>query len=384
MRVKIRAILKQMSRIYPASKLFSFLLKGIESKNSRTRTECLEELASLIQRSGMSVCAPSKAFPVIASQLADRDAGVRNGALAAITQAYLLAGQNVYKYIGKISEKDKSLIEERLKRLPPGAGASAQASVAKPVPVEPPRVGGLAMAAADAEYSERVMPASPGMKRRVVSAASASGGSNIRKEFSLDLDKLDLPSRAQQQHMQQQQQQRSLSASSSLGFSSRITPEDRAFSVSMDVIMAQVISTDPAMAIDGVKQLEKIIATTPDAALPHVNEIVPALTLQIRLAFTASDVTSAGVSRLCKHLINVLVQIFSVPDLARALEKGQLHTCIYELLHRLLDPVLQQLDQGQQLARALNMLMVRVLDNSDRNDCFRCVYSKCAFHGFKA
>ncbi|KAJ3051480.1 hypothetical protein HK097_007507 [Rhizophlyctis rosea] len=117
--------------------------------------------------------------------------------------------------------------------------------------------------------------------------------------------------------------------------------------------MAQVISTDPAMAIDGVKQLEKIIASTPDAALAHVNEIVPALTLQIRLAFTASDVTSAGVSRLCKHLINVLVQIFSVPELARALKREQLDTCINELLHWFMDPVLGQFDQGSQLVRQL-------------------------------
>ncbi|KAJ3032355.1 Microtubule-associated protein, microtubule dynamics during spindle orientation, partial [Rhizophlyctis rosea] len=379
MRAKIRGILKQIARIYPASKLFSYLLRGIESKNSRTRTECLEELASLIQRFGVSVCAPSKAFPIIASQLADRDAGVRNGALSAITQAYLLVGSGVWKYIGKISEKDKSLVEERLKRLPPGAAQAAAATAAKAGggggERDTRRIGGLAGTAGvgvgDEGVGERLPPGSPGMKRSVVSAASANGPAGIRKEFSLDLDKLDMPSRAQQQSFRPQQ--RSVSAASATSYASgrtALTSEDRAFSVSMDVIMTQVISTDPTLAIDGVKQLEKIIASSTELALPHVNEIVPGLTLQIRLAFTASDVTSAGVSRLCKHLINVLVQIFSVPELARALGKGELHTCIFELLHRLLDPVLQQLDQGQQLARALNMLMVRVLDNAGRNDCF--------------
>ncbi|KAI9009704.1 armadillo-type protein [Gaertneriomyces semiglobifer] len=119
MRAKMRGIMKLIVRLYPASKLFGYLLKGLEAKNVRTRIECLEELASLVQRNGMNVCIPSKAFPQIAGQLGDRDAGVRNGALAAITQAYLLIGEDIYKYVGRLSEKDKSLIAERLKRVRP-------------------------------------------------------------------------------------------------------------------------------------------------------------------------------------------------------------------------------------------------------------------------
>jgi cytoskeleton-associated protein 5 len=41
--------------VYPASKLFLHVMKGLESKNSRTRTECLDEIASLLQRNGMNV-----------------------------------------------------------------------------------------------------------------------------------------------------------------------------------------------------------------------------------------------------------------------------------------------------------------------------------------
>ncbi|KAJ3300457.1 Microtubule-associated protein, microtubule dynamics during spindle orientation [Borealophlyctis nickersoniae] len=362
-RVKIRGIMKQLTRVYPASKLFSYLMKGLESKNSRTRTECLEELASLVQRNGMSVCSPSKSFPLVAAQLADRDASVRNGALNVITQAYLLVGDAVYKHIGRMSDKDKSLVEERLKRLPPGsAGSAAKAPVRRD---DSPRRGGLATAL-NGGAAEVAM--SPAHKRRVSSGTSISAA-GVKKEFSLDLDKLDFPRAG-----------RSVSGSYGSGgdirSSSRSrtsTPDDIFLdpTLSMDMIMAQVTSSDAATSVEGIKQLEKIVASAPDTVLPHVNEIVPTLTLQIRIVLTASDnLRDPSVARICKHLINVLVQIFSVPKLAKKLTKDRLHQCIHELLNRLLDPTLKEIDETNQLGRALNMLMVRILENSDRTDCF--------------
>ena len=68
--------------------------------------ECLEELGCLIQVYGMNVCQPTppKALSAIASQIGDRDNGVRNAALNAIVEAYVLVGDTVYKYCGRVSE----------------------------------------------------------------------------------------------------------------------------------------------------------------------------------------------------------------------------------------------------------------------------------------
>ena len=66
--------------------------------------ECLEELGCLIQVYGMNVCQPTppKAITNIASQIGDRDNGVRNAALNAVVEAYFLVGETVYKYAGKV------------------------------------------------------------------------------------------------------------------------------------------------------------------------------------------------------------------------------------------------------------------------------------------
>ena len=115
-RAQIRGILMAMCRIYPGSKMFNHLLEvTANSKNAKARAECLEEVGALIQRNGVSVMLPQKSLPIIASHISDRDAGVRNAALGAVAQAYTLIGDPIYKYVGKLSEKDKSMVEERLK-----------------------------------------------------------------------------------------------------------------------------------------------------------------------------------------------------------------------------------------------------------------------------
>ncbi|XP_018400371.1 PREDICTED: cytoskeleton-associated protein 5 [Cyphomyrmex costatus] len=114
----VRALFKQIALVYPVSKLFSYVMEGLKSKNARQRTECLDQLGSLIENYGLSVCqpTPSAALKEVAKQIADRDNSVRNAALNCIVQAYFLQGERVFKLIGQISEKDKSLLDERIKR----------------------------------------------------------------------------------------------------------------------------------------------------------------------------------------------------------------------------------------------------------------------------
>lgn len=114
----VRALFKQIALVYPVSRLFSYVMEGLKSKNARQRAECLDQLGSLIGDYGVSVCqpSPSAALKEIAKQIADRDNTVRNSALNCIVQAYFLEGEKVYKYIGQISEKDQSLLDERIKR----------------------------------------------------------------------------------------------------------------------------------------------------------------------------------------------------------------------------------------------------------------------------
>ncbi|KAI8616669.1 armadillo-type protein [Chytriomyces sp. MP71] len=363
MRLKVRAIFKQIPKVYPPSKFFAYLLNSLTSKNSRTRTECLEELGDLIKKNGMSVCGvQSKTLPVIAAQISDSDAKVRNAALGTVTNAYMLLGDAVYKLLGRISDKDKSLLEEKVKRLPPPSILVPPVVVVNkpPSPLFQKKRPPPAMSSED---SADFGPVAAGLVGIPKTSGAVSG---IKKEFSLDLDKMNnLPRQSSQLRLNQQQQQQGE------GLSSASSSSDLANdSLMIDYLVTQITAIDAYQSIDALKQLEKLVIGPPESIIPYIDQIISAVTLQIRLAFSSADLSSTATTRLCKHLVNILVQIFSIQAIAKTIQKSALHQCVQELLNRLLDPALQGFEQGAQLAKALNVLMVRVLDNCDRNLSF--------------
>ncbi|XP_065221041.1 protein mini spindles isoform X2 [Planococcus citri] len=117
-RNNVKDIFDAIGSVYPISKLFTYVMDGIKSKNARQRTGCLEQLSKMIENYGLSVCQPTPAAALkeIAKQISDRDNSVRNAALNCVIAAYFIVGDKVRNMIGQISDKDMSLLEERIKR----------------------------------------------------------------------------------------------------------------------------------------------------------------------------------------------------------------------------------------------------------------------------
>lgn len=130
-RNKVHEILAKMQQIYPANKILAYLFNpGLQSKNARQRATCLEEISQMIEKHGMSIFQPPNSVQLIkdlAKYIAERDNSVRNGALSCIVQVYFLEGERVFKLIGSLSDKEMSLVEERIKR----------AAKNRPVPSQP-------------------------------------------------------------------------------------------------------------------------------------------------------------------------------------------------------------------------------------------------------
>jgi len=148
-------------------------------KNARQRAICLIELGNMLERNGMTVCeqiGASKAMSAIATQVSDRDNSVRSAALDVLVIAFNIVGEDVYKLMGNISEKNTSLIQERVKRTARRENAPANELDAPAPPATAPASGREAR-----PVSKKARPATSG------------GRSALNQEFSLDLDGLDLP-----------------------------------------------------------------------------------------------------------------------------------------------------------------------------------------------
>jgi hypothetical protein len=134
-----RQIIKQLQQIYSPVKVFNYLIGGLTSKNSRQRTECLEELGQMIETLGLNSFSPATNLKEIAKQIGDRDNGVRNAALNTVTVAYQIVGDQVYKFIGKINEKELSMLDERIKRSAKMPLPAAALKQQQPAPVVVPQ-----------------------------------------------------------------------------------------------------------------------------------------------------------------------------------------------------------------------------------------------------
>ncbi|XP_032523081.2 protein mini spindles isoform X1 [Danaus plexippus] len=113
----VKALFKQIGVVYSVTKLFGYLMEGLKSKNARQRAECLECINHLLETYGSTVMSGGgAALKELARLIGDRDNAVRSAALNCVATAYFLDGERVYKMIGQISDKDLSLLEERIKR----------------------------------------------------------------------------------------------------------------------------------------------------------------------------------------------------------------------------------------------------------------------------
>ena len=135
---RIKSIHRQLCRIYPASRILGILLDLCKnSKSSKIRCECFEEMIALVTRNGSSVLiTPNKQLPVIASLVGDKDSACRSLALMLLVHIYEILGEELfYKTIGDaLVGKDLDMFQEKLKRkdqLAPSKPSSINSTPAK-------------------------------------------------------------------------------------------------------------------------------------------------------------------------------------------------------------------------------------------------------------
>uniref|UniRef100_A0A8C9EIF3 Cytoskeleton associated protein 5 n=1 Tax=Pavo cristatus TaxID=9049 RepID=A0A8C9EIF3_PAVCR len=318
-RKDVRAILNRMCLIYPASKMFTFIMEGTKSKNSKQRAECLEELGCLVGSHGMNVCQPTpgKALKEMAAHIGDRDNTVRNAALNTIVTVYNVHGDQVFKLIGNLSEKDMSMLEERIKR-------SAKRPSAAPVrqaEEKPQRIQNIsANASMLRKGPAEDMSSKLNQNRNMGSHSEAAH--TVPREFQLDLDEIENDNGTVKCEMPALVQHK------------------------LDDIFEPVLIPEP-----------KIRAVSPHFDDMHSNT---ASTIN----FVISQVASGDINTS----IQALAQLFQIESLAREASTGVLKDLMHGLITLMLDSRVEDLEEGEQVIRSVNLLVVKVLEKSDQTN----------------
>lgn len=411
-RNSVKSLFKQLERIYPASKLFVFLLDGLKSKNARQRTECLELLGYLIEGYGLSVCQPSPvaALKEIAKQISDRDNSVRNAALNCVVQAYFIEGDKVYKMVGQICDKDLSLLEERIKRAaknrPPSATRQSPPS-GRPSsqPQQPARQsqaqvqvqkvtrqgseGNIQREAATTPTPQEVEvpPAEPQPRQTPPKQPRPSSGRyGLDPEFlakiegkgvSLSAPKLnefdlkdlldngtriDIPKPACQNSGSPISYQPA-KQSQAVSYAQASRPEEV-----VEMGISNVTNPDINVAWQACVQLELMVQTENVNYLRGKEDhLVLACVMQLRLLNSSSPHSTPPdlLARGYRNLFLLLMSFFEKSHLAKRVSKKVLHDLVYQLLGLLVDRHLDELENGDSFTRVVNVMVMRIIENSD-------------------
>uniref|UniRef100_A0A096LRA5 Cytoskeleton associated protein 5 n=1 Tax=Poecilia formosa TaxID=48698 RepID=A0A096LRA5_POEFO len=377
-RKDVRVILGMLCKVYPASKLFPFLMEGTKSKNSKQRAECLEELGCLIEGYGMNVCQPTaaKSLKEIAVHIGDRDTSVRNAALNTVVAVYNVCGDQVYKLIGNLSEKDMSMLEERIKRS------------AKKTPAAPAKQSA-------AEKTQREQPTNPNATFLRKPAQEDPGKLNqsrqnahsdhpsIPKEFQLDLDMIEQDQRSvcELPDLVQHQLDELLEPV--------MIPEPKIRSISphfddlhsstastINFVISQVASGDIGTSIQALAQIDEVLRQEDkaDVMSGHIDQLLIATIMQLRLinsTHLADDrVDKTDLIKLYSCIMGNMMSLFSMETLAREASIGVLKDLMHSLITLMLDSRVEDVEDGTQVIRSVNLLVIRVLEHSDQTNIF--------------
>uniref|UniRef100_A0A671SVE9 Cytoskeleton-associated protein 5-like n=1 Tax=Sinocyclocheilus anshuiensis TaxID=1608454 RepID=A0A671SVE9_9TELE len=399
-RKDVRAILTMLCKVYAASKVFPFLMEGTKSKNSKQRSECLEELGCLIENFGMNVCqpTPAKALKEIAIHIGDRDTTVRNASLNTVLAAYNACGDQVFKLIGNLSEKEMSMLEERIKRSAKKMPA-ASAKQERPQREHPTNPNATFLRKpAQEEVPNKLSQA------RAQHAHLEQPAPSIPKEFQLDLDVFennhtcasDIPDLVQHKLeevlepvMIPERKMSSVSphfddihnsTASTINFViSQVGVILPLFGLLHHVIarlnVSTIISTfNKTFPCIFFLQIDEVLrqADKAEAMSGHIDQFLIATFMQLRLIYSthmADDrLDNKDIFKLYSCIIGNMLSLFSMESLAREASMGVLKDLMHGLITLMLDSRVEDIEDGQQLIRSVNLLVVRVLEKSDQSN----------------
>ncbi|XP_075044282.1 cytoskeleton-associated protein 5 isoform X2 [Mixophyes fleayi] len=385
-RKDVRAILTKMCQVYPASKMFNFVMEGIKSKNSKQRAECLEELGCLVESYGMNVCQPTpgKVLKEIAVHIGDRDTTVRNAALNTIVAVYNVHGEQVFKLIGNLSEKDLSMLEERIKRAGKKQAVSAPA---KQVDEKPQRIQ-----SANTSQLRKAPPEDMSSKLKImyrtyrIQARSMGGHSepahSVPREFQLDLDEIENDNGTVRCEMPALVQHKLDEI-----FEPVLIPEPKIRAVSphfddmhsntastINFVISQVASGDINSSIQALAQIDEVLRQEDkaEAMSGHIDQFLIATFMQLRLVYNThmadERLDKDDIVRLYSCIIGNMISLFQMESLAREASTGVLKDLMHGLINLMLDSRVEDLEEGQQVVRSVNLLVVKVLERSDQTN----------------
>ncbi|XP_075242780.1 cytoskeleton-associated protein 5-like [Convolutriloba macropyga] len=423
-RKKVQALIKFSHCLYPAIKIFAFLMDGTKQKNARGRSECLEAMTYLVEELGLMICHPTQAKAVkeIAAIIGDKDNTVRNSALGFLTLAVSLVGEDqTKKWVGTLPEKQQSMLDERIKR-------SLKGNANHNVTVEPVQDKLVGM-----NQVKGIKPLAGGAKAGFLSARQGNAGvsqsvrANTVQELLQDEDnELNRPQTAPANESHQAQplnpnnklinfkyfkmdfdeierNRKALPPMPKLysnpeveallkepipNYTVKSRKSDHAklsmltgsneVSETLGVILSSVTDSDLAKSSESLSQIASLLRDQERNVLfqeQDVQKLVASTTLQLKMCITHHLILTMHqpekldkCRKLILLMIDVLLRLFQVSRLAHMVPSNELCSLLTELFSTSVDENIAQLADAESYRKSFNLLSCDIIDHGRLTD----------------
>lgn len=334
------------------------------------------------------------------------------------SEAYVLVGEKVWSFVGPLPPKEKTQLEERLRRVSGPSTHEKSPAVATPPAVSrlagniaPPgtisRISGPPRAASPsvAAISRLARPSSPA---RTVRSASPSSPTVSRSDSPVRFSRVPGNSQPATLSSPQGINQPKSMLPSRLGRlrpnltsppSSALTPainapvhptyEDEAdlaehigpenADEDITITISSILSSDSSRSVDALKKIQKVLSVKESSPqynelAEHTEGLIETITLQMAHIFERpDDLVPEENFRLAKHLIQTLNNFCDHALLAESLTVDILTSLLEELTLRLLETDDSPVKKVKDLSRFINMIILRLFATGRRMSIFRWV-----------
>ncbi|KAL4424717.1 hypothetical protein ABPG77_000060 [Micractinium sp. CCAP 211/92] len=414
-----RDVLRLASTLHPPARVVDYLAQGLASKSNRTKIECCEEIAAIIEREGIAPIHGARCKPApmaaIAALLKERDGATRAAALGAIEQAWAEEGEGVFKLLGRLETREHDMVQEKLKRsnkqprVPQADVAPAAAEPAQrprpgafvprePADTPPGHIAAMLARTADGEAEQ--LGAAYGVPQQY----GEEGLQYTRQAFTPpNALATPLPPRPATSYAplgvvaaaavaptpvpgarpytapgMQRRGRRGVDAAP-------VVVDDADFDARWAESMEGITSANVDEAVEHMKLMcGDIMLALQGSASPHMlavmgqsaDHLFQTVNEQLLRIFVAAEAVAAAgggkpPSRGAKYALNIMLQSMNVPQIAAGLPAPTLRDTICLLLLRLLDDGgLLHFEEGNTLVKAVNVLMLKILETSNRTYAF--------------
>ncbi|XP_066438888.1 cytoskeleton-associated protein 5-A-like [Eleutherodactylus coqui] len=142
----------------------------------------------------------------------------------------------------------------------------------------------------------------------------------------------------------------------------------------INFVISQVASGDIYTSIQALGQIDEVLRQEDkaEAMSGHIDQFLIATFRQLCLVYNThmadERLDKDDIVRLYSCIIGNMISLFQMESLAREASTGVLKDLMHGLITLMLDCRVEDLEEGQQVVRSVNLLVIKVLEKSDQTN----------------